>query len=434
MTTTQAPAQPTLTREQIILEAQKANARLRQDMKQKLFWERGDEIDILMLGAISGYPALFLGPPGTAKTEMVKHFASRLDLPFFTILATKFSTPDALWGPLDLRYLRDEGRYIHSAKTGYAQNGRAIFLDECFKGTAEFLNSLLKALGEKLWEDDGVDKPLAWDLFVGASNEIMGEEDNVAALNNRLALRKQVSYLTQPALRLLTRAIMDGTRQGTPDPTNPKKLMGLSLEQLLLLREAVAETVIDDAQLDSFFDIIAALQKEGLPRPSDRLVIWAQQIVRSHAVMRGRQQEADGKRHVQSDDLACLRFVFWDDPDTEAKCASIVLKVANPTLEKAMGIRDTATLTMQTLDKQLKEAGTDDLKKSTAYMRCYSALEELLKQLNSAHNEAIGAGHDATAIKQYGYETNQLMESVVAMQRSYRAPSAFEKPSEPSEF
>lgn len=419
-----------------ILESQKALARLRQDMKQKVFWERGDEIDILALAVLSGYPALFLGPPGTAKTEMVKHFASRLDLPFFTLLATKFSTPDALWGPLDLRQLRDTGRYVHSAQAGYVQNSRAVFLDECFKGTAEFLNSLLKALGEKLWEDDGVDKPLALDLFVGASNEIMGEEDNVAALNNRLVLRKQVNYLTQPALRLLMRATMDNTRGGTIDPNDPSgtKLLGLSLDQLLLLREAVEETTFADPELEGFFDILGALTKEGLPRPSDRQVLWAQRIVRSHAVMRGRQAGPDGKRHVQPDDLACLRWVLWDDPDQEAKCASVVLKVANPMLEKARGMRDTATVAMQTLDKQLKEAGTDDLKKTTAYTRCYAALEDLLKQLNSVHNEARGAGRDATAIKQFGYETNQLMETVANMQRSYRAPKAFESPAESSEF
>jgi MoxR-like ATPase len=65
--------------------------------------EREAAIDAAILALVTRELALFLGPPGTAKSLLVRAVCDRIEgASYFERLLTKFSTPEELFGPLTL--------------------------------------------------------------------------------------------------------------------------------------------------------------------------------------------------------------------------------------------------------------------------------------------------------------------------------------------
>ena len=52
------------------------------------------QVRLMLLAALSGEHILFLGPPGTAKSELGRRLARLYDGPFFERLLTRFSVPE----------------------------------------------------------------------------------------------------------------------------------------------------------------------------------------------------------------------------------------------------------------------------------------------------------------------------------------------------
>lgn len=67
-----------------------------------------DEIIDLMGICLVGRENLFLlGPPGTAKSATVRELSKLLDGKTFEYLLTRFTEPNELFGPFDIRKLRE---------------------------------------------------------------------------------------------------------------------------------------------------------------------------------------------------------------------------------------------------------------------------------------------------------------------------------------
>lgn len=85
--------------------------------------ERDTEARLMLLAAMSGEHVLFLGPPGTAKSELSRRLHSCLSgTVYFERLLTRFSVPEELFGPLSMRaleqdmYLRDTEGYLPTVR------------------------------------------------------------------------------------------------------------------------------------------------------------------------------------------------------------------------------------------------------------------------------------------------------------------------------
>src|SRR5262245_1307202 len=84
--------------------------RVRSELKQ-LFIERDEIVDGVLLGALARQHVLLLGPPGTAKSMLAKELCRRLDgKRYFEWLLTKFTTPEEIFGPVDLPAL-ESGKF-----------------------------------------------------------------------------------------------------------------------------------------------------------------------------------------------------------------------------------------------------------------------------------------------------------------------------------
>src|SRR5436305_1253180 len=85
-------------------------ARLRRRAVEPLkarFVDRDEVIDLIALAVVAGEHLFLYGPPGTAKSLVVREFAGSVRCRYFEYLLTRFSEPTELFGPVDLARLRE---------------------------------------------------------------------------------------------------------------------------------------------------------------------------------------------------------------------------------------------------------------------------------------------------------------------------------------
>src|SRR6476659_1504105 len=155
----------------------------------RFFVQKQEIIDLMTGAAIAQEPLLLVGPPGTAKSDLVLKFKDALgvaDEDYFEYMLTRFTEPSEIIGAIDIAKLRD-GSYIRR-KQGKLPTARVAFLDEIFKSNSAILNILLTIINEKKFYQDGVPEPVPLRVLFAATNEIP-EQGELAALKDRFVLK-----------------------------------------------------------------------------------------------------------------------------------------------------------------------------------------------------------------------------------------------------
>ena len=146
-------------------------------------------IDLMTVAAVAQEPLLLVGPPGTAKSDLVLKFKDALSLgetDYFEYMLTRFTEPSEILGPIDVNLLR-EGRYVRREK-GKLPTARLVFLDEIFKSNSAILNALLTIINERKFYQDGAPQPVRLSILFAATNEIP-EHSELGALKDRFCLK-----------------------------------------------------------------------------------------------------------------------------------------------------------------------------------------------------------------------------------------------------
>jgi len=146
-------------------------------------------IDLMTVAAVAQEPLLLVGPPGTAKSDLVIKFKDALQIPdgeYFEYLLTRFTEPSEVFGPIDIAELRS-GRYLRRDR-GKLPTARLVFLDEIFKANSAILNSLLTVINERKFYQDGQPVPVKLRILLAATNELP-ENVELAALKDRFCLK-----------------------------------------------------------------------------------------------------------------------------------------------------------------------------------------------------------------------------------------------------
>ena len=254
-----------------------------------------DEIvEIMGVSLIAGENAFLLGPPGTGKSALVQELAARLRGRSFDYLLTRFTEPSELFGPFDLRRLR-EGDLVTNTE-GMLPEADFVFLDELLNANSAVLNSLLMALNERVFRRGRETSKLPMLLAIGASNRLP-EDEALAALFDRFLLRVHCGNVETNRLGevLDTGWLRESTE--IPEPT-------LSIEDARLLQSAIQ--IIDlSASRKAYIALIGRLRDAGMPI-SDRRAVRLQRVLAASAVVCGRASTIVS-------DLWVLRYI-WDNP------------------------------------------------------------------------------------------------------------------------
>jgi MoxR-like ATPase len=155
----------------------------------RFFVDKQEIIDLMVVASIAQEPLLLVGPPGTAKSDLVLKFKDALGVTeddYFEYMLTRFTEPSEIIGAIDINLLRD-GRYVRITR-GKLPTARIAFLDEIFKSNSAILNILLTIINEKKFYQDGVPTPVPLRILFAATNEVP-EQGELAALKDRFVLK-----------------------------------------------------------------------------------------------------------------------------------------------------------------------------------------------------------------------------------------------------
>ena len=155
----------------------------------RFFVKKQELLDLMVVAAVAQEPLLLVGPPGTAKSDLVLKFRDAIGVSeedYFEYMLTRFTEPSEIVGPIDINELRD-GRYVRR-EDGKLPACRMAFLDEIFKSNSAILNILLTIVNEKKFYQDGKPQPVALRVLFAATNEVP-EQGELGALKDRFVLK-----------------------------------------------------------------------------------------------------------------------------------------------------------------------------------------------------------------------------------------------------
>ncbi|MFD5465080.1 AAA family ATPase [Kitasatospora sp. NPDC127059] len=230
--------------------------------------------EVVALSAVAGEHLLVVGAPGTAKSEAVRRVAAQLGGRYFEYLLGRFTEPNELFGPVDLRRLR-EGR-VEFETAGMLPEAEIAFLDEVFLGSTAVLNTLLGLLNERVFRRGGTALASPLRICVGAANHLP-EDPALAAFADRFLARVFVEPVVDARLEEL---LESGRRPAAP--AHGGDLLG-ALDRLT----AAARGCDLDAVTPLLATALRRLRSAGVP-VSDRRAVRSQNLVAAAAVLDGR--------------------------------------------------------------------------------------------------------------------------------------------------
>jgi MoxR-like ATPase len=283
--------------------ARRLTAEVLEPMKRD-FVGKDEVIDLLGVCLIGGENLFILGPPGTAKSALVNQLAARMEGRTFDYLLTRFTEPNELFGPFDIRKLRD-GELLTNTE-GMLPEASLVFLDELLNANSAILNSLLVALNERVFRRGKETRPLAALMFVGASNHLP-EDDALQALFDRFLLRVHCDNV--PGERL-----PDVLSAGWKLASGRTLKSALHFDELRSAQSALA-TVELAVVRQPFAELVHRVRHAGIP-VSDRRAVKLQRVIAASALLSGRTE-------ARLSDLWVVRHI-WDAEEQQEVLASLV--------------------------------------------------------------------------------------------------------------
>ncbi len=269
-----------------------------------------DEIaDLLGISLIARENLFLLGPPGTAKSAIVRQLSACIEGgKNFEYLLTRFTEPNELFGPFDIRRLK-EGELVTNTE-GMLPEASMVFLDEIFNANSAILNSLLMALNEKVFRRGKETRKLPALMFVGASN-VLPEDEALNALLDRFLIRVNCDYVPPD---LLPEVLLAGWRLDNGEAVNPPVV---TPAEIIVLQQACRRVDLS-AIRNQYIDVVHSLRNTGI-KVSDRRAVKLQNLIAASALICGRQQAAGS-------DLWVLKYI-WDNEEQVEILSGIVSAV-----------------------------------------------------------------------------------------------------------
>lgn len=287
---------------------------LARDLEQR-FIGKDEVIRLLLISVIAGEHAVLIGPPGTAKSALIRSLARLVQASYFEYLLTRFTEPNEIFGPVDINAFR-EGDYRRRT-AGMLSESEIVFLDEVFKSNSAILNSLLTLLNERVYAVGGrvLQCPLV--SVFGASNEVPSDE-TLTAIFDRFLLRIRSDNLDAYHFSgLLERGIAQEVQQTAGAALQPL----ISLQEIGEFSRSIARRMqFDEGFLSTYKGLVFQLRAEGVSL-SDRRVVKMLKLFAASAFL-------DGRDTPDASDLFLLKHI-WNSEDQ----APIVEAIVQPELE-----------------------------------------------------------------------------------------------------
>src|SRR5512138_530378 len=290
------------------------------------YLDKSELVRMLLVTLVAGEHMLIVGPPGTAKSALVRHLARLVDARYFEYLLTRFSEPNEIFGPIDIKAFR-EGSYVRRVEA-MLPDADIVFLDEIFKSNSAILNSLLSILNERRFFTGSASLQVPLSSLYGATNEIPND-DALSAVFDRFLVRTlsdnldsfHFNGLIERGLRGEIEGLAQdggGAGEGTVEAARPL----VSLAEIRLLKGRLARHLqFPDDFVARYKGLVFQIRSEGVTL-SDRRVVKLLKLFGASALI-------DGRPTVDDGDFFVLRHI-WNSVDQ----IPIVEDIVGPVLER----------------------------------------------------------------------------------------------------
>ena len=252
--------------------------------------ERETLADLIVLAAVAGEHLLVVGPPGTAKSEAVRRVARAIGGTYFEYLLGRFTEPSEIFGPIDLRKLRNGT--VETETAGMLPEAEVAFLDEVFLGSTAILNTLLSILNERIFRRGHTRIHCPLRVCVGATNALPDDE-SLTAFADR--------FLIHVFLRAVPDSLLEDLLKEGWAAQHYHVAKTSSLEHLNILSQAAQQAKLEPVQ-PHLAHCIRLLRRAG-GTLSDRRIVKAQKLTAAAAALAGRE-------HPTTADLWPLLYVI----------------------------------------------------------------------------------------------------------------------------
>jgi MoxR-like ATPase len=306
-----------------------------EDELKARFHDMDEPITALALSVAAGEALLLVGPPGTAKSRLVRAFcqcvglldadmrtkteaiptaaksnsktvgngaASDTPRPYFEYLLTQFTEPGELFGFYDLAKLQGDEPKLVRDDANMMQHARIVFLDEVFNASSAILNSLLAFMNERKFHDRGKTVPVKLEFLVGATNSVPTVAE-LRAFFDRFLLRAWVHSVSSEPARIRN-LVTTGWRETHSPHDYGDKYVGL-LDGLKAFRSSIdTMTQGGELEMDPDLKLIAKLTDDikwardiGVTEMSNRRLVGFSKVILVHALLRWVRNRKEGARN-----------------------------------------------------------------------------------------------------------------------------------------
>lgn len=407
--------------------------------------EREELVELIAIALLTRKNLFILGAPGQAKSYAINAFCSRIaGARQFERLLSKQTDEEQLFGRIDLsslipgavpeRILEQDSVYknlrfnlkcaidgqqkdtpetfglikkatekletyrsavaaLYSGEPTVQTAGKIpesdiCFLDEIFKCNDGVLNSLLTALNERKYTNEGRTYPIPTISFFAASNEIPNfsdpQEKILEALYDRLELKVVTQNIEDRDKRLAVLRDKQTDRTG-------QIAASITLDKLKAMQEEVANIPVPEAINELADDILCQLRKDEIP-VSDRKYLNYYPIAQAKAWLSGHTQ-------VEPQDLLVLKNYLWQKPGEQSVVESELRRMCiNPMQDKVNNIRGMAAEARDEFDAARADqtkanAGSKALIKLRGeLLRLYSDQQKLASEAQSDSEKQMTDG------------------------------------------
>ncbi len=293
-----------------------------------------EPIRALILSVASGEPLLLIGPPGTAKSRLIRAFCGLVGLldendpgkdhpDYFEYLLTPFTEPGELFGYYDIAKIKEKGK-LERLDANMMQHAKVVYLDEVFNGSSAILNSILAFMNERIFHDRGQRKPVAMKSLFAATNEVP-ESQELRAIFDRFVLRCRVDNIKADSKSIIN-LLQKGWKETFAG--QKKKITGNGLiRDLTKFRMAIGQYTEKEKLVpksgDFIYGFLAQLidysRRYELSQMSNRRLVKMIYIMSIHRIYESAcKEKPETKVSILKDDLQLMYRYFLDRTDAES--------------------------------------------------------------------------------------------------------------------
>ncbi len=284
---------------------------------------------------------------------------------------------------------------------GKIPDSHIVFLDEIFKSNDGILNSLLTALNERVYTNEGQTVKIPVVSFFSASNEIPNFNDSTQAILKPLYDRFELKVLTEYVQEKDNRMkVLKNKQSGS---TNMAATY-ISLDELKQMQQEAEKVKVTDEINELMDNVLCELRRHNI-HVSDRKYFGFTPIVRVKAYL-------NGNTEVKPKDLLVLKNYFWSDPSQIPVVEKILKDICeNPIGAKAQKLVEMARESFTELNhfasEQDRENPDEEKKVLKLYMKTNKELLRIYSDVVNLKDDDLSEA-DAKKVDEVAKEIDDL--------------------------